>query len=338
MKAAPTTSVSQQSDVPIVTLDTALNTLRAGGIVAFPTETVYGLGADALNPAAIAKVFASKRRPATNPLIVHVHSSDAARALTTAWPTAAQQLAEALWPGPITLVLPKANHIPAVITAGGPTVAIRIPNHPLALELLRQLDRPLVGPSANPSGTISPTTAQHVLESFNDTLPILDGGPCAAGIESTVYDPINHRLLRPGLITADTIARITHTHPRPGAQSTVSASAPTSPLPSPGLLPRHYAPRTPALLVTTDTIPTLLAGTRRAIILATSPQRLPSPHTLIQMPPGPRDYAQRLYDALHQADHAAADLILIERPTSEGPDAELWLAILDRLTRATTPA
>ena len=183
----------------------AVQRLNEGGLVAFPTETVYGLGANALDAHAVARVFALKGRPSQNPLIVHVADEAMAKSLTTEWPEAAQKLAKALWPGPLSLILPKAACIPDIVTGSGPNVALRCPDHALTLELLRQFGKPLVGPSANPSGSISPTKAAHVAAAFSpEDVFVLDGGSCRGGIESTVLLLTEHppRILRPGLISA----------------------------------------------------------------------------------------------------------------------------------------
>src|SRR5947207_9629696 len=179
----------------------AVEILRAGGLVAFPTETVYGLGADATNAEAVAKIFAAKGRPATNPLIVHVADVDTARRFAASWPLAASHLAEQFWPGPLTLVLPRSPAIVPAVSAGLRTVGLRVPNHPLALQLLQQFGGPVAAPSANRSNRVSPTTAQHVRDELGDAVDlVLDGGPCAVGIESTVLDLTGDRpaILRPG--------------------------------------------------------------------------------------------------------------------------------------------
>ncbi|MFP4349067.1 MAG: L-threonylcarbamoyladenylate synthase, partial [Desulfococcaceae bacterium] len=195
------------ADVAPADLRAAAQVLRSGGLVAFPTETVYGLGADALNPDAVARVFEAKGRPRFDPLIVHVPDARAAQALTTAWPKAAAALAE-LWPGPITLVLPRHATVPDIVTAGLDTVALRVPDHPVALSLLRALGRPVAAPSANRFGRVSPTTADHVAEQLPEVDLVLDGGPCSVGIESTIVsvlpgEPV--RLLRPGGVALEAL-------------------------------------------------------------------------------------------------------------------------------------
>ncbi len=323
----------------------ALTHLRAGNLVAFPTETVYGLGADASNPAAVRRVFELKGRPSTNPLIVHVSSESQARSLASSWPNDAAKLARTFWPGPLTLVLPKSEKVTDIITAGGGTVGVRCPDHHLTLTLLEAFG-PLVGPSANPSGRVSPTTAAHVRASFpNDEIFILDGGPCRAGIESTVYSILDHRILRPGVISADDLSRVLNREvtPFPGIGGApgmggigvppvrTSADVPT-PLQSPGLLPSHYAPLTPTLLADRPTITRTLRATIDPIIaIIMSPLETPPPHAAILMPQSPDAYAARLYAALREADECNATQILIETPPSTGP---IWEAITDRLRRA----
>src|ERR1700676_1921997 len=215
----------------------AAEVLRRVGLVAFPTETVYGLGADALNPAAVARIFAAKGRPANNPLIVHVSSFEQARELTAEWPVQAERLAERFWPGPLTLVLPKRSPVPEIVTAGAATVAVRIPAHFLALGLLRAAGIPIAAPSANRSNQISPTIAAHVLSGVGSAVDlILDCGPTSGGLESTVLDLSSRppRLLRPGLVPPSAIEQVIGPIEQPRL-SLAGAAA----LPSPGTKPRH---------------------------------------------------------------------------------------------------
>src|SRR5579872_562925 len=186
-----------------ISLSSAAERIRAGGVVAFPTETVYGLGANALDAAAVARIFELKGRPSTSPLIVHVSSIDMARRYVTEWPDQAEELARRYWPGPLTMVLPKSSEIPDVVTAGLPTVGIRVPGHPVALELIRLAGVPIAAPSANRFTQLSPTTADHVVQQFGDAVEVLDGGPTDVGIESTVVSLIDGKLtlLRPGMIS-----------------------------------------------------------------------------------------------------------------------------------------
>lgn len=316
----------------------AVRRLLAGGVVAFPTETVYGLGADATNEAAIRRVFNLKGRPPQNPLIVHVADEAMARQVVAHWPEQASILAKHLWPGPLSLVLPKADIIPGIVTAGGPNVAVRCPDHPLTLELLRQLGRPLVGPSANLSGTVSPTTAQHVAFAFDsDEVLVLDGGKCKAGIESTVLLLTEHppRIARPGLISAEQISSLIHA---PVADFIAGLQpSPQAPLESPGLLDKHYAPSTPARLIPAASLPAALRDGPRAVVIAHIPVPIPPPHVLEPLPHDALGYAAGLYAALRSADQHRADriLIILPEPPANDRHAAIWTAILDRLRRAT---
>jgi L-threonylcarbamoyladenylate synthase len=213
--------------------------LKAGGIVAFPTETVYGLGANALDATAVAKIYELKGRPPTSPVIVHGSSIEMARTLVSAWPPLAEELAQRWWPGPLTLVLPKAASIPDIVTAGLSTVGVRVPAHPLALQLIEEAGMPLAAPSANRFTELSPTTAEHVRRAFGDDVPVLDGGPCAVGLESTVVSIADGKLtlLRPGMISLVEIESAASPDPGDAAHA------------APGMHPRHYSPRTPLLLV-----------------------------------------------------------------------------------------
>lgn len=312
----------------------AVLALRQGEPVAFPTETVYGLGADALSTPAVARVFALKGRPARNPLIVHVADADAARDLSTAWDSRAQSLAHAFWPGPLSIIVPRSPRIPALVTAGAPFVALRCPAHPAALALLTAFAGPLVGPSANRSGSVSPTTSAHVREAFPHLL-ILEGGPCARGIESTVLSlaDARPRVLRPGVISAEQIAAVLGVPV--DAPAELAADAPgSSPLASPGLLASHYAPAAPTLLLTLADIQSDASRLLAAVVIHHSPLRLPAGASSIRMPGAAPDYAARLYAALRDADARGPSAILIERPEPTGPDAHVWLAVLDRLRRA----
>lgn len=323
----------------------ALDRLARGGVVAFPTETVYGLGADAFNEAAVRRVFELKGRPAHNPLIVHVADEAGARRVSSEWPEAARRLAAAFWPGPLTIVVPRAPDLPDIVTAGGPTVAVRAPAHHITLALLQAYGRPLVGPSANPSGRISPTTADHVRASFpSEAVYVLDGGPCRGGIESTVVAPEADRavILRPGLVAPDQIARVLGL---PVVPATRSADHGPGPLPSPGMLEAHYAPQAPAVLFGPEHWPGLLARAGGPVVVISPDLRsLPEGHSLVLMPTGPREYASRLYSGLREADELAPALIAVERPwprrgpTPEPGDDPVWWAIADRLARATRPA
>ncbi|CAG0964908.1 Threonylcarbamoyl-AMP synthase [Phycisphaerales bacterium] len=335
--ARPSRGVNNGS-VPAGTRDIsiAVDRLRGGGLVAFPTETVYGLGADALNESAVRRVFELKGRPANNPLIVHVADAAAAREVVAYWPREAQRLAEAFWPGPLSIVLPKAPHVSGAVTGDGPTVAVRCPDHPLTLALLRAFDGPLVGPSANLSGRISPTSASHVRESFGaDDVFVLDGGECRVGIESTVVSLADDeaRILRPGVIGPEQIARII------GRGVAYDEAPPAEgPLSSPGLLASHYAPAARAMLVDSEALSRLWReADGQVVALAISPIVAPPPHRVIPMPETPEDYARVMYTALRMADRPRTAVIAVETPPADGTDEDraIWRAVLDRLTRAT---
>ncbi len=322
----------------------AVELLRAGRLVAFPTETVYGLGADATNPAAVARIFAAKGRPATNPLIVHVADAASARRFTADWSRRAGLIAEAFWPGPVTLVMPRAGGIVDAVTAGLDTVGLRVPDHPVALALLRGFDGAVAAPSANRSNHISPTSAQHVKDELAGRVDlILDGGACRVGIESTVVDLSSAkavRILRPGHITAaqleavlgepvESAAPITHEHPGPASSPSGRQAARLSP----GQLEVHYAPTTPAFRTTRSGI----ADDDFALLLS---ETMPGDGSAdvfgprrVTLPRDPSAYARHLYAALRHLDAAGASRIVIEMP----PDTAEWQAVRDRLTRATKP-
>lgn len=324
----------------------AVARLRAGLLVAFPTETVYGLGADALNAEAVARVFAAKGRPARNPLIVHVSDAAMARRVVASWPAEAEALAREFWPGPLTIVLPKAASVPTAVTGGGPTVAVRCPRHHVTLALLEAFGGPLVGPSANRSGGVSPTTAAHVRAAFAEPdVEVLDGGPCEVGIESTVVSLAGNEpvVLRPGMIGPPQIERVLGRPVRCiGAVDTSDAQVQAEAggaLAAPGMMASHYAPRTRAEMLLRGEIEARLSTERsrgrpnqRVIVLTHSSIAPLPPHAVIAMPPDAALYAARLYSALREADSQGASLILIERPEASG---SAWDAIRDRLVRAT---
>ncbi len=291
-----------------------VRTLSAGGVVAFPTETVYGLGADALDADAVAEVFALKGRPSDNPLIVHVAGDAMARRVVSDWTDDARRLAERFWPGPLTLVLPRSDALPDAVTAGGSTVGVRAPAHPLTLALLEAFGGPLVGPSANRSGRISPTTPEHVERSFAECdLPIMDGGACARGIESTVLDLTSEPpiVLRPGVITPGEISAVLG---RPVEAASTSNDGPER---SPGRLGPHYRPQAPVTLVGAGEPEP--AGAR------------------VELPADAAQCAAMLYDALHQADGSDPDRIVVVLPAERRGDEAVWSAILERLGRAAHP-
>ncbi len=315
----------------------AAEVLRRSGLVAFPTETVYGLGAAALDPVAVARIFEAKGRPATNPLIVHVTDADEARALAIAWPENAARLAAHFWPGPLTLVLPRSARVPDIVTAGGPTVAVRVPAHPVALALLRAASLPVAAPSANRSTSLSPTRAEHVLRGLGGRIDlILDCGPTPGGLESTVLDVSSEppRLLRPGLVTPAEIEAVVGPILRPGQPR---SEAPGQPLRSPGMLPRHYAPHAPLECIAEDSgrrVQELLgAGLRVGWVMFEPAQQEQKAGLIVKaLPRDPVAYATELYAALHFLDEVGVDRIVVTLP----PQTEAWLAVRDRLQRAAT--
>ncbi len=316
-------------------LDEAVAALRAGRLVAFPTETVYGLGADARNADAVDAIFRAKGRPATNPLIVHISGVAMAKVYARRWPDTARRLAMRFWPGPLTLVVPRSEDIAPNVSAGLDTVGLRMPDHPIALALIHRFDGPLAGPSANRSTRVSPTTAGHVREELGDAVAvILDGGPCAVGIESTVLDlsgesPI---ILRPGGVSRRQIERVIG--PVRLAEGFADPSVPAS---GPGQHAIHYAPTTPAYRYdgagpcapADGSVAWLRIGGREA---GESGQRDSSrdPGT-IRLPDDPALYARGLYAALRRLDGLGRSAIHVQMP----PDEPAWLAVRDRLRRAT---
>ena len=318
-------------------LDQAAAILRSGGLVAFGTETVYGLGADATNPAAVARIFAAKGRPPTNPLIVHVADMDGAIACVRTWPAAAARLADRFWPGPLTLVLPRSTSIPDLVTAGQDTVGVRIPASIVARELIRRAGVPIAAPSANRSNRISPTAAAHVFTDLGGVVDlILDSGPCTVGIESTVLDLTGEPLtiLRPGDVTADQIAVLLGQPVVHFAGAVRSDQVATSP----GQLAVHYAPRTLAYRLTRSSGATFLppAGARWGLILLGEPLDRPGFDCaeVIWTCGDSVTAAAELYAALHRLDGLALDVLVVILPAESEPG---WLAVLDRVTRATRP-
>jgi L-threonylcarbamoyladenylate synthase len=324
-------------------LTLARELLGRGEVVAFPTETVYGLGANALSAAAVERIYAAKGRPRHNPLIVHVRDTAAAQELVTAWPALATQLAARFWPGPLTMVLPRGEAIPAIVSAGLSTVALRVPAHPVALRLLGVCGLPLAAPSANRSLEVSPTSAEHVAASLPDVPLILDGGRCALGIESTVVDLTRTppRLLRPGALPLRLLREVIPDLEVPPPSIALATEAPS---PSPGMAARHYAPRAPLFLLPAE------PGLAEARIL-----KLPAPRGLLchlaspalaahcavveRLPTDPAGYAADLYAALHRLDdQQVASIAVAPLPAHSATDDDGWLAIADRLMRASFPA
>ncbi len=306
--------------------------LRRGELVALPTETVYGLAANVLDESCVAKIFAAKGRPAENPIIVHVADEAMARECVAEWPAAAAALAGAFWPGPLTLVLPKAAGIPDNVTAGGNTVGVRWPGHPLMQAVIRACRFPLAAPSANVSNQVSPTTAAHVAAQLDGRIPlIIDGGAAAVGIESTVVEVVGDavRVLRPGMISAEAIAAV---WPSQADECEVGI------LKSPGQLPRHYAPNARVLVLTwadAEDLESQIAYSRtphdRVCVIAHS-SVVPGTRfgRVSMLPHEPAAYARALYAELHACDADGAELIVMEAV----PDEVAWQGIADRLARA----
>jgi L-threonylcarbamoyladenylate synthase len=342
-----TPASSAEADAPLAApravFEEAAAILRAGGLVAFPTETVYGLGARARDPAAIARVYAAKGRPAHHPLIAHVLDEDGARALAAVWNDRASRLARAFWPGPLTLVVPRAPDVDAAVAGGGDSIAVRAPANAIARALIEALGDAIAAPSANRYQEVSPTSAAHVVKSLGDAVDlVIDGGPCERGIESTVVDVRGDRavVLRPGPIDLGALRAI---EPSVVAGGVVARAADARP--SPGMDARHYAPR--ARLIVADTwadaqeIAVRLAagGARVGLVLHTRP----SPRTpdfseplarqgriVVRMLPGDAaGYARDLYGTLHDMDDASVDAIVVE----DVPQGDAWWAVADRLHR-----
>jgi L-threonylcarbamoyladenylate synthase len=307
----------------------AAGLLRAGEVVAFPTETVYGLGADAANPSAVARIYALKGRPSTHPVIVHLAEAAQLSAWVLDVPERAARLAARFWPGPLTMIFRRAARVPDAVTGGQDSVAIRVPAHPVAQALLRAFGGGIAAPSANRFGRVSATTAAHVRSEFGDAVPfILDGGECEVGIESTIVDIRSGQpvLLRPGGVSLADLRAVVHDEiALPGA------AAPRAP----GTLKAHYAPGTPLVLVAAEVAPgairDLVAQGRRLAVLSFSRAAPSLPGLEWRIAPGaPEGYAHELYAHLRALDAAGADIIVVERP----PDRPEWFAVLDRLTRA----
>ncbi len=308
----------------------AANVIREGGIVAIPTETVYGLAADALNPDAIAKIYEAKGRPSTNPLIIHVTSIDAAKKLASTWPPVAQKLAEAFWPGPLTLVVPKSEIVPDTATAGLPAVAIRMPSHPVMRAVIDAAGTPLAAPSANKSQAVSPTRAGHVLKSLGNRVDlILDAGTTEHGLESTVIDctVLPPRLLRPGPITPSqiegTIGMLVRTEEAQVDDSVARAS--------PGMSKKHYSPQATVNVVPAKLLASAIAAAEEpvaAFMLGSAVMNTKA--TMVQMPGNPVAYGAVLYNELHRMDDEGIKTIVIEEP----PMQPGWEAVRDRLRRA----
>jgi L-threonylcarbamoyladenylate synthase len=317
----------------------AAGILQAGGLVAFATETVYGLGADATNPEAVARIFEAKGRPSTNPLIVHVESKEAARDCVLKWPDRAEILANHFWPGPLTLVLPRSSIIPDIVTAEQDTVGVRVPRPLVARLLIHLAGRPIAAPSANRSNGISPTMAGHVLKDLDGRVDlILDSGPTTLGIESTVLDLSTERstILRPGQVTSEQIAEVLG-EPAEGRERPAHTNAIAR---SPGQMDVHYAPRTPAYRIERDRALSAPIEGRFADLTIGEHWDNPS-HGPFRLHRGIKHYrladlvgaSTHLYAWLREIDELGVDFILIIPP----PDEPQWRAIRDRIWRATKP-
>lgn len=311
-------------------LDTAASILTKGGLVAFPTETVYGLGADARNPQALLRVFEAKGRPVDHPLIVHIAKASDIKSWAEDIPDLAWQLTEQFWPGPLTLILKRQAHVSNLVTGGQDTVGLRMPAHPLALALLERFGSGIAAPSANRYGRVSPTTAEHVKTELGDSIDlVLDGGACSVGLESTILDlsSAKPQLLRPGAVTRNDLSPfLGQLAPRPEVDSPrVSGSTPS-----------HYAPVTPVQLMEKTAMQALLRsliaeGKAVAVLAMHSVTSEPASNaSILRMPTDAKKYAQALYAQLRIADALACQILLIEQP----PESEQWDAVRDRLTRA----
>jgi len=307
--------------------------LLSGQVVALPTETVYGLAANAFDAEAVARIFNAKGRPAHNPIIVHVASLELAQECVSDWPPLAGRLAAAFWPGPLTLVLPRSSRVPDVVTAGGDTVGIRWPSHPFIQAVIRECKFPLAAPSANVSNQLSPTNATHVLKGLGDKIPlIVDGGQSQVGIESTVLDisVSPPHLLRPGMIHEQSLLAVT-------SELAVGPSR-AQILKSPGQLPKHYAPKANLAILSWQNDADLKAQSSKFEVQSSKlyfvcHTRIPSigdRARISVIPHDPEAFARAIYAELHQCDEAGAELIVIEAL----PETPEWNAIRDRLTRA----
>ncbi len=314
------------SEHSMISVERAAEVLLQGGLVALPTETVYGLGANALNPVAVARIFAAKERPFFDPLIVHLADIDWWPRVASEFPPAARRLAERFWPGPLTLILPKVDGVPDLVTSGLPSVAVRVPDHPLTRQVLRLANVPVAAPSANPFGRLSPTTAEHVRQQLGDRVDaILDGGPCRVGVESTILRVEGDQVtqLRPGGIPLEEIESLVGPVEHGAGQLSEKPAAP-------GMLASHYAPRTP--LVVVREIPTVLPW-RRTGLLVLSVDKMPPGFAAVEVLSGTGDLvvaAANFFQALHRLDAAGLDGIVAVR----FPDQGLGRALNDRLQRA----
>ena len=316
-----------------ISLEAAASKLKQGELVAIPTETVYGLAADASNDLALAKIFSTKQRPADHPLIVHISDVSQVPKWASVFPDTAIKLAQAFWPGPLTLILPAKSHVSKVVRGGEATIALRVPNHPLTLALLKLSQLSVAAPSANLFTQLSPTTAYHVEAGLGANIPVLDGGACQVGIESTIVSVAadgSWQLLRPGMISEADISRVAGQAQQSAGNHTPSVAAPKAP----GQHALHYSPRTPLLLFN-DRASLMLgfeqcqqSGLRCAALLI-GPGKQPNCPTT-QLNSVPAEVAEQLYNTLHDLDELKVDRLLVQLPAAS-PE---WVAVLDRLQRA----
>jgi L-threonylcarbamoyladenylate synthase len=320
-----------------VAVKRAAELLRAGEVVALPTETVYGLAANALDAQAVAKIFQIKGRPSSNPIIVHVAGMEMAKRCAKDFPAIAEKLSKSFWPGPLTIVLPRANAIPEIVTAGGETVGIRWPGHPFIQAVIRECGFPLAAPSANLSNQISPTNAEHVRAQLGGKISlIVDGGQSQVGIESTVLDLTVSppQILRPGMINAESLAAVCGEVQSPKSK----VQSPEAALRSPGLLEKHYSPKAKLLVLNWESDADLQSqlATRHlspATCFVIAHTKIPSGEHFADVSVMPHDaeaFARAIYAELHRCDAAGAELIVVESP----PDLPEWSGIADRLRRA----
>ncbi len=328
----PEPEPSPSSDHTPPEIGRAVTILRAGGLVAFPTETVYGLGADAENAAAVRRIFEVKGRPEAHPLIVHIGRTDWLDRWVADVPAAAEKLVRQFWPGPLTLILRRGPRIPLAVTGGLETVGVRVPNHPVALAMLQSFGGAVAAPSANRFGRVSPTRAEHVREDLGDRVDfILDGGPCSIGVESTIVDLSSGEpaILRPGGVTREQLEAVL-------GQSVPLRSG--GPVRSPGQHALHYAPQAEVIVVAGDEIPKrtadLIAAGRRVVVLGNpAAVKLPGSVEILPLPDSLADVARSLYELLREVDRRGYEVALVTLPPDEG----IGLAIADRLRRAAGP-
>lgn len=319
-----------------ISLEEAAARLSRGEVVAIPTETVYGLAADAGNDEALQKIFTTKQRPADHPLIVHIGDIGQVNDWAAAFPDVAVNLAKAFWPGALTLVLPAKNHVSRVVRGNEPTIALRVPNHPVALALLKLSGLSVAAPSANLFTQLSPTTAEHVEAGLGDAIPVLDGGACTVGIESTIVSVAadgQWQLLRPGMISEADIARVAG-QPQQASKLSSSALVKVSTPKAPGQHDLHYSPRTPLMLFKNKTTlmqecEVLTQAHLKCAALLIGEGNAPT-CTVIQLSSHPAEVAEQLYSTLHRLDALNVDRLLVELP----PNTPAWAAVLDRLSRA----